>query len=88
MRCSQLWRERILRFDQDSQNDLLELLHIPEPDGQKLVMVLAAVLTLGIAWLTWQVRRELDPPPKDPLIRAYARLVPETRRRRARARTP
>ena len=70
----QLWRERILRFDHNSQNDLLVLLRIPEPDGQKLVMVLAAAFTLALAWLTWQVRRELQPPVKDPLIRAYARL--------------
>jgi hypothetical protein len=69
-----LWRERILRFDHNSQNDLLVLLRIPEPDGQKLVMVLAAAFTLALAWLTWQVRRELQPPVKDPLIRAYARL--------------
>jgi transglutaminase-like putative cysteine protease len=69
-----LWRERILRFDQGSQEKLLTLLRIPEPDGQKLVLVLAAGLTLGLAWLTWQVRRELKPRPKDPLIRAYDRL--------------
>ncbi len=52
-------------FDQDSQRKLLELLQIPEPDGQKLVMVLAAAMTLVLCWLTWQVRRELDPQPKD-----------------------
>jgi protein-glutamine gamma-glutamyltransferase len=70
----QLWRERILRFDHNSQNDLLVLLRIPEPDGQKLVMVLAGAFTLALVWLTWQVRRKLQPPVKDPLIRAYARL--------------
>jgi transglutaminase-like putative cysteine protease len=70
----QLWRERILRFDHNSQNDLLVLLRIPEPDGQKLVMVLAGAFTLALAWLTWQVRRELQPPVKDPLVRAYTRL--------------
>jgi len=70
----QQWRERILRFNQSSQNRLLELLQIPEPDGQKLVMVLAVGLGLAFAWLTWQVRRELRPPSKDPLIRAYDRL--------------
>jgi protein-glutamine gamma-glutamyltransferase len=70
----QLWRQRILRFDHTSQNELLVLLAIPEPDGQKLVMVLAVTLTLALGWLTWQVRRELQPPAKDPLLRAYARL--------------
>jgi transglutaminase-like putative cysteine protease len=70
----QLWRERILFFDQESQQKLLEWLNIPEPDGQKLVLVLTAALSLVLCWLTWQVRREIDPVRKELLIRAYARL--------------
>ena len=70
----QLWRERILLFDQDSQTQLLQRLHIPEPDSQKLVLVLAAALTLLMCWLTWTVRRELKPARQQPLVRAYARL--------------
>jgi transglutaminase-like putative cysteine protease len=70
----QIWRERILDFDQDSQRRLLEFLKIPEPDGQKLVMVLAAAMALVLGWLTWQVRRELAPRAKDETARAYARL--------------
>jgi transglutaminase-like putative cysteine protease len=70
----QLWRERILFFDPDSQHKLLEWLHIPEPDGQKLVLVLAAALTLVMCWLTWTVRREADPTRKELLVRAYSRL--------------
>jgi hypothetical protein len=70
----ELWRERILDFDQDSQRKLLEMLKIPEPDGQKLVMVLAAAMGLVLGWLTWQVRRELSPRSKDETARAYARL--------------
>ena len=69
-----LWRERILLFNDDSQTELLEWLHIPEPDGQKLVMLLAGALTLALCWLTWQVRREIDPTRKELLIRAYSRL--------------
>jgi transglutaminase-like putative cysteine protease len=69
-----LWRERILRFDQSSQERLLELLHIPEPDGQKVALVLAACLISGMMWLTWQVRRELKFSPRDPVQRAYERL--------------
>jgi transglutaminase-like putative cysteine protease len=69
-----LWRERILLFDDGSQIKLLEWLHIPAPDGQRLVMVLAAALLLVFAWLTWQVRREIHPPPKELLVRAYAKL--------------
>lgn len=70
----QIWRERILFFDPDSQQQLLEWLNIPEPDGHKLVIVLTAALTLVLAWLTWLVRREADPAPAEPLIRAYVRL--------------
>ena len=70
----QIWRERILFFNQDSQQKMLEWLNIPEPDGQKLVMVLAAALALVFVWLTWAVRREIAPARKEPLIRAYSRL--------------
>jgi transglutaminase-like putative cysteine protease len=70
----EIWRERILDFDQDSQRKLLEMLRIPEPDGQKLVLVLAGAMTVVLCWLTWQVRRELDPQPKDSTARAFRRL--------------
>jgi protein-glutamine gamma-glutamyltransferase len=70
----ELWRERVLTFNQDSQERLMEWLHIPDPDGEKLVMVLAAALALVLIWLTWQVRRELDPRSPDLAIRSYARL--------------
>jgi protein-glutamine gamma-glutamyltransferase len=69
-----LWREQIITFNQDSQERLLGKLHIPEPDGQKLVILLALALTLVFLWLTWQLRRELDPGSKDRLARTYARL--------------
>src|SRR6202035_5454420 len=44
----EIWRERILLFDQDSQQKVLEWLNIPEPDGQELVMVLTAALCLVV----------------------------------------
>jgi transglutaminase-like putative cysteine protease len=70
----EIWRERILDFDQDSQRKLLEMLNIPEPDGQKLVLLLAFGMALVLGWLTWQVRRELAPQSKDVTARTYARL--------------
>ena len=70
----ELWRERVLTFNQDSQERLMEMLHIPDPDGEKLVFVLAAALALVFIWLTWQVRRELDPHSTDPAARTYAKL--------------
>jgi hypothetical protein len=68
------WRERILEFDQHSQERLLEWLHVPEPDGQKLVVILAVSLIAGMMWLTWTVRRDLNLSSRDPLQRAYATL--------------
>jgi protein-glutamine gamma-glutamyltransferase len=70
----EMWRERILDFDQDSQHRILEMLRIPEPDGQKLVLVLAAAMALALVWLTWYVRRELAPQSKDQVARTYAKL--------------
>jgi transglutaminase-like putative cysteine protease len=70
----ELWREQILTFNQDSQERLLKRLHIPEPDAQKLILLLAAMLALVLVWLTWQVRRELDPKSKDPALRGFLRL--------------
>ncbi|HEY0748582.1 MAG TPA: DUF3488 and transglutaminase-like domain-containing protein [Steroidobacteraceae bacterium] len=70
----EMWRERILDFNQDSQHKLLEMLKIPEPDGQKLVMLLAFGMALVLGWLTWQVRREISPKARDLTARTYARL--------------
>ncbi|MGP8228690.1 MAG: DUF3488 and DUF4129 domain-containing transglutaminase family protein [Steroidobacteraceae bacterium] len=70
----QEWRRGILQFDQKSQDNLLLTLHISEPNAHKLVMVLAIGLALALSGLTWQVRRDMRPPVKDPLVRCYARL--------------
>jgi transglutaminase-like putative cysteine protease len=70
----ELWRARILQYDQDSQQTVLAHLMIPEPDSRKLIIVLAGALSLVLAWLTWQVRGELRARPRDPLSRSYARL--------------
>ena len=69
-----LWREQIITFNQDSQERLLGRLHIPEPDGQKLVMLLTGALALVFLWLTWQLRRELNPGSKDKLAQSYDEL--------------
>ena len=69
-----LWRERILLFDQDSQQQVLSWLNIPQPDAQKLVIVLAAALAVVLIWLTWQVRRETNPARRELLQRSYLRL--------------
>lgn len=70
----QLWRDRVLNFNQGSQEKLLGLLLIRAPDTQKLVLVLSACLSLVLCWLTWVVRRELKPRTRDELSRAFERL--------------
>ena len=70
----QLWRRRILRFDQLAQFALLERLGISEPNAQKVVITMAAGLALAFGWLMWQLRREQRPQPKDPVVIAYRRL--------------
>jgi transglutaminase-like putative cysteine protease len=69
-----MWRDRILRFNQGSQERLLAWMRIPEPDGQKVALMLAACLILSMVWLTWQVRQDLTPRNRDPVSRAYERL--------------
>ncbi len=70
----QVWRERILQFDQNAQQALLERLMIPEPSVTKLVVALGAALSLAFLWLTWQVRNDLTPRPRDPVARAFRQL--------------
>jgi transglutaminase-like putative cysteine protease len=70
----QAWRDRVLRYNQDSQQALLAHLNVPNPDAEKLVIVLAVALGLALVWLTFQVRRELKLTPRDALARGYDRL--------------
>jgi hypothetical protein len=70
----EMWRERILRFDEASQDSLLERFGIEQPDSQKIVTVMTVAIVLAFAWLMWQVRREQRPAQRDPLVRAYGRL--------------
>jgi transglutaminase-like putative cysteine protease len=70
----EFWREQILEFDQASQDRLLAWLHVPDPDGQQAVIALVTCLIAAMAWLTWQLRRELTIGARDPVNRAYQRL--------------
>lgn len=80
----QLWRTRVLQYNQGSQEHMLSLLHVPAPSMRKLILILAGGLSLCFLWLTWQVRHELAPSTADPLARAFARLC----RKMARAGIP
>jgi transglutaminase-like putative cysteine protease len=70
----QIWREAILKYDKRSQMSILDSLRVPGPDSQKLVLMLAAALIATSAWLTWQLRREIAPAPRDPIAKAFHAL--------------
>ena len=70
----QVWRQRVLRFNQVAQLSLIERLGIEEPDAQKIVLVMTAGLVLAFAWLLWQLRREQYKESTDPAVVAYRRL--------------
>ncbi|MFO1466455.1 MAG: DUF3488 and transglutaminase-like domain-containing protein [Steroidobacteraceae bacterium] len=70
----QAWREAILRYDQQSQYSLLERLHVPEPDADKLVISLTLALVLTSLWLGWQMRRDAARGSRDPLVAAWQEL--------------
>ncbi len=71
----QRWRQAILQFDQRSQISILETLHVPEPDADKLVLFLAAALVLTSLWLTWQLKRDAPLRRRDPVLAAYRELT-------------
>ncbi|MFI4891217.1 MAG: DUF3488 and DUF4129 domain-containing transglutaminase family protein [Steroidobacterales bacterium] len=70
----QIWRERILQFDQSAQQSLLQKLLIPAPDAGKLALLLAVCVSGVFLWLTWQVRRDISAPARDPAARAFDRV--------------
>jgi hypothetical protein len=70
----QIWRERILQFDQSAQQSLLQKLMIPVPDSGKLAILLALSLSGALGWVTWQVRRDIAAPARDATALAYGRL--------------
>lgn len=70
----QMWREAILRFDQQSQLNLLQSMHIPQPDAQKLALILAAALAITSVWLSWQLQRGVRARKSDTAAAAFARL--------------
>jgi protein-glutamine gamma-glutamyltransferase len=70
----QIWRERILQFDQGAQQSLLQQLMIPLPDTGKFALLLALGVCFGFGWMSWQVRRDVGAPADDPAARALQRL--------------
>jgi protein-glutamine gamma-glutamyltransferase len=68
------WRRSVLNYNSDAQMSLLEQLGVPQPDPQKLILTMAAALSLALVWLAWQVHKTLLPQRDDPLLRGLARI--------------
>ena len=67
----QVWRERILQFDQGAQQSLLQQFNIPAPDATKLAILVGVAISIIFGWLSWQVRRDIVPAARDPVARAF-----------------
>ena len=70
----QIWRKRILQFDQSAQQSLLQQLSVPLPDTGKFALLLALCVGSAFAWMSWQVRRDHGAPSRDLVVRSFDRL--------------
>jgi protein-glutamine gamma-glutamyltransferase len=68
------WNERVVRFDFDTQVDLLRWMGMKDPDWRELGWLFAAGLIGWLAFVAWQVGRALRATPMDRLARAYTKL--------------
>jgi protein-glutamine gamma-glutamyltransferase len=68
------WNERVVRFDFNTQVDLLRWMGIEAPDWQKLGWLFAAGLIGWLLFVSWHVSKALRVTPMDRLARAYTRL--------------
>jgi hypothetical protein len=68
------WTNNVLKFDYQSQLNLLSRLGIPSPDLEALGWAFAAALLSWLAWIAWQMSRGAPQVRPDRLARAYARL--------------
>lgn len=78
------WNERVVRFDFNTQTDLLRRLGFKEPDWTKLGWLFAGGLTCWLLFVAWHTGKALRRTPMDRLARAYTRLCAKL----ARAGTP
>jgi transglutaminase-like putative cysteine protease len=68
------WNDRVVRFDFNTQLDVLQWLGIDSPDVRELGWAFAAGLIGWLLWIAWQVGRSPGAPRADRLARAYLSL--------------
>lgn len=72
---SRWWRQRIVDFDAQKQQQLMRPLGITEAQWQHLVVALAAVGGLALAFGVWWSMRGMQRRSRDPLLRAWRRFA-------------
>jgi len=78
---NEFWNQRIVRFDAQSQFDLLQRLGIDEPDWRALGLGLAGSLAAFFLALTGYLAWRYRPPQRDWPARLHAVVVSRLRRR-------
>jgi transglutaminase-like putative cysteine protease len=68
------WRENVLQFSSQKQEQILKWLGIPQPDWRWLAGLLGAGLATALALLSLLLARQLRFHNRDPVQRAYARF--------------
>jgi transglutaminase-like putative cysteine protease len=68
------WRENVVQFSSQKQEEFLKWLGIPQPDWRWLAGLLGAGLIAALALLSLLLARELRFHNRDPVQRAYARF--------------
>src|SRR5882672_9333478 len=76
-----VWRENVVQFSAEKQQDFLKWLGIQEPDWRWLAGLLGGGLMLGLGLLSLLLARELRLRSHDPVQRAYARFCQRLARR-------
>jgi hypothetical protein len=75
------WRENVVQFSAEKQEDFLKWLHIHEPDWRWLGGLLAAGVVGFLGVLSLMLARELHFHDRDPVQRAYAKYCRRLERR-------
>ena len=68
------WRENVVQFSSQKQEEFLKWLGIPQPDWRWLAGLLGAGMVAAFALLSLLLARELRFHNRDPVQRAYARF--------------
>ncbi|MBW4051608.1 MAG: DUF3488 domain-containing transglutaminase family protein [Proteobacteria bacterium] len=68
------WNQRVVGFNSRAQLGLLGDLGLHSPELRDAAWAFGATLLAWLAWISWQIGREIGAPPLDRLARAYLRL--------------